>query len=314
MPKLKRTPPSTPQIEVQRCHSNPNIPETANEPEFINFTKRMKRPRSESTPSSELSEFKEEIREMLAKWNGNQESTLKKIMSKITAELSEIKAQNEEIKRIKAEIEESASLMSIKYEEMKSRMVKLETERSEQHLYINQLEKKIQDVQECQRSSTIELRNIPIKKEETYEDLIKIISDTGNALNIQVEQAEVRDVYRMQSKQGPTNQIIFELCSVTKKHKMLQAARQFNKGKSNGLKLNSALIGLPGESAPVYISDRLPFSSRQLFHQARKFAKSHNFSFCWISYGKIFLRKKEGDKPVRIISEKTLTELLEKQS
>lgn len=118
------TPPYNPTIEVQRASSNPNITGTLTEPEFVNITKRSKRPRSESSPTNELGDFKEEIREMLTKWNADQKATLKNFMSKITTELAELKLQNEKLRNIRSEIEASASLMNENYEEMKSQLVK----------------------------------------------------------------------------------------------------------------------------------------------------------------------------------------------
>lgn len=313
MPQLNRTPPSTPQCEVQRSSSNPNICEMSPDPEFVNITKRStKRPRSDSSPSNELGDFKNEIRSMLTKWNSDQEATLKNFMSRITLELAELKAQNENLQRVKTEIEESASLMNVKYEEIRSRLVKLENERSEQHTYITKLEKKIQDAQEIQRSAVFELRNIPLKEKEDSDDLIKLVTATSKFLQVQIEPAQIRDVYRTQAKQGPSKQVVVELHSVTQKNKLLKAARDFNKGKPNAKKLSSELIGLTGECVPVYISDRLPPSIRQLFYEARKFASANDFNFCWTSNGKIFLKKREGEKSVRIVSEKTFLDLLQK--
>lgn len=309
MPKLNRTPPSTPIIESQRASSSPNITVTSMDAEFVNLTQRSKRPRSETSPSNELSDFKEEIRAMLTKWNSDQETNLKNFTAKITMELAELKLQNEKLQTIRSEIEESAGLMNVKYEEIKTRMTKLECERSDQRKHIDSLERQIQDMQENSRSAVIELRNVPSKKQENGNDLVNMVVDVCKPLQVTVEPSQIRDIYRVQGKQGPTKQIVAEFHSVTIKNNILQAARDFNKGKINKEKINSGHIGFVGECVPIYIADRLPARSRQLFYEARKFAKSKEFQYCWSANGKIFLRKKEGDKSIRIHSEKCFLDL-----
>lgn len=312
---LRRTPPTTPQTAVQHSTSSPNVNITATDPvtDFVNTSKRStKRLCSESSPKNDLSEFKEEIRALLTKWNREQETTLKNFMSKITLDLADLKSQHENLQRVKADIEESANLMNFQYEEIRSRIISLEKERSEQCTYINKLECKIQDLQAYQRSAFIELRNIPIKEKEVANDLVKLITNAGKLLQVQIEPAQIRDVYRTQSKQGLSKQVVAELHSITQKNQLLQAARDFNKGKPRSQKLNSELLGVPGECVPIYISDRLPLSLRQLFYETRKFASANDFNYCWTSNGKIFLKKREGDKPIRIISNKNFLELLQK--
>lgn len=247
---------------------------------------------------------------MLTKWNQDQEATFKKFMGKITLELAELKKQYESLQKVKSEIEESASLINTKYEEIRTRMIKLESERYQQQSYISSVEKKIQEVQESQRSAVFELRNLPLKENENNDDLIKLVTDTDKTLQVPINPTQIRDIYRIQSKKGPQKQVVVELLSVTQKNNLLQAARNYNKGKPKAQKLSTELIGLKGECVPIYISDRLSPSLRQLFYEARKFASTNDYNFCWASYGKIYLKKREGHKAIRVISDKTFQELL----
>ncbi|KAJ8716536.1 hypothetical protein PYW07_003163 [Mythimna separata] len=194
MPKLKRTPPpsqSTSTTQVQRASSIPNFATPPNESEFINIQQRSKRTCSElspagpSSPTSELDDFKEEIRSMLNKWNKNQESALQNFMSKITQELTELRAQNEELQNIRTDIEESARLINANYEDIRTRMGRLESERSEQRKHIDQLEKQIQDMHANHRSAVIELRNIAPKDKENEGDLADIVLGVCGSLAVQ---------------------------------------------------------------------------------------------------------------------------------
>lgn len=310
MPKVNRTPPSTPTIELLRVSSNSSIVASPSECEFINTQKRSTRPCVDFSPNSELEEFKEEIRAMLTKWNTNQETILQNFMSKITMELVELKAQNDELQNIKTEIEDSAKLMNAKYEEIRTSVGRLEGERSEQRKYIDHLEKQIKDFQENHRPAVIELRNISPKPNENASDLTEIVVGVCRSLEVQVKPEEIRDIYRVQNSQGPSKQIIAEFQSVTLKNAILRAVRDFNKGKPPSEKLNSEHSGLTGERTPIYIADRLPAAARKLFFDARKFAKSNGCQYCWTANGKIFIRKKEGEKPVLILSESSFQNIL----
>lgn len=310
MPRVNRTPPSTPAIEVQRASSNPNISTSPTDSEFVNILQRSKRPRSETSPTNEFHEFKEEIRAMLSKWNANQETILQNFMSKITLELSELKTQYEQLQKDKLEIEVSAQLMSGKFEEIRTQMNKLENERAEQNNYIVQLENQINDAQENHRSSTIELRNVVTKENENTTDLSKIVLDICNLLKVQIKLEDIRDIYRVRNNKNSLKPIIVEFQSVMTKNNILQAVRNFNKGKRITEKLNSGCFGWTGEKVPIYIAERLLASQRKLFYMARKFANANSFQFCWVSNGKIFLRKKEGDKPVFIKTEKCFQNIM----
>lgn len=166
-------------------------------------------------------------------------------------------------------------------------------------------------MQENRRSAVIELRNVPSKEKENNNDLIEIVSNVCKSLQVNLEPTQIRDIYRVQNRQGPSKQVVAELHSVMIKNNILQAVRDFNKGKPTTEKLNTGHIGLRGESVPIYITDRLPASSRQLFYEARKFAKTNEFQYCWSSGGKIFLRKKEGEKSIRIYSDKCFHTILD---
>ncbi|KAJ8714448.1 hypothetical protein PYW07_002673 [Mythimna separata] len=257
MPKLKRTPPpsqSTSTTQVQRASSIPNFATPPNESEFINIQQRSKRTCSElspagpSSPTSELDDFKEEIRSMLNKWNKNQESALQNFMSKITQELTELRAQNEELQNIRTDIEESARLINANYEDIRTRMGRLESERSEQRKHIDQLEKQIQDMHANHRSAVIELRNIAPKDKENEGDLADIVLGVCGSLAVQ---EQVNRGYQLLKRKAEAlryrgRQVASELASTQailghtlREAYITLAAVKFTNGESNALVLEN---------------------------------------------------------------------------
>ncbi|KAJ8704308.1 hypothetical protein PYW08_013032 [Mythimna loreyi] len=86
----------------------------------------------------------------------------------------------------------------------------------------------------------------------------------------------------------------------------VELLRLYNKGRGKDDKLNTSVMGMPGDRRPVYIAEHLPPSTKKLFYLAREFANKNAYKFCWISNGNIFLRKVEGDKHILVSPEKSL--------
>lgn len=164
------------------------------------------------------------------------------------------------------------------------------------------------DIQCLSRPASVEIKNIPSNEKETHTDLMNVVQNIGKAAKFNIQQSEVRDVYRIPGKQTPKS-IFVEFNSVHTKQELLTSIRSFNKDKKIPEKLNTTHISISGTSEPVYVGEYLPPSVRKLFFLARQFAKEHKYRFCWITNGRILLRKEIGDKHIQIISEETLSNL-----
>lgn len=322
----RHTPPNTPNNMISQTHSEPDISSVGatSEHENINIAARHKRARMENSPGSELRDFKlelkEEIKQMLLSWKNDQETSFTKIitdqnviLSKLVAEISDLKLQNTQIQKTNLEIEKSMSFISQQYEEMKDYIITLQKERKDQKEYIENLESKVRDLQLASRSSSVEVRNIPPKENETMIDLTNVISKLGAALDLPIPSSTIRDIHRLPGKPGMNRSIIAEFTSVDMKNSLLATARRYNLRHEKECKLNTELIGLPGERRPVYIAEHLPPTAKKLFYLAREFAKQQGYQFCWSSSGNIFLRKEHGAKHILVKSEKHLLELRQQQ-
>lgn len=239
------------------------------------------------------------------------------ILTKLSADIDEIKTQNAqmqltnaEIRKANEEIVTSMGFLNNKFEDLKKEVEELRKERLELGQYIGTLEKKVQDLQRMTRSAGIEIRNLPQPSNESTTGLAKTVCNIGEAVGLHISESELRDVYRLPGKSPATSTsprpIIVEFTTVQKKQTLISAVRSYNKDKGKDDKMNTSIIGISGPRHPVYIADHLPLSTKKLFYQAREFAKTNGYKFCWISNENIFLRKLEGDKQILIHSEKSL--------
>ncbi|KOB65182.1 Zinc finger DNA binding protein [Operophtera brumata] len=83
--------------------------------------------------------------------------------------------------------------------------------------------------------------------------------------------------------------------------------RKFNKDSS---KFTTEHLHLSGPATPIFISENLTSKMKRLFYLAREAAKAKDYKFCWVSHGKIFVRRRENGPLVRFLSEADLEKLV----
>lgn len=239
----------------------------------------------------------EEIRELLMKTSEKTEAKF----SKLQTAMSEIIAQNSEIK-------DSIAFMSNQYDELAGRVASIEKGRKDEQLYICHLEQKVETLERSLCSTKFELKNVPWKDNESKEDLCEIVTKSAQALDVPLLKQEIKDVFRTKSKKGTSAPIIVDLVSAVKREKLLKNVRIFN-SKNNTNKLNTSHLGLNGPKTPIYVAESLTPTAQRVFYLARKFAKDHEYKYCWTSFGKVYLRLEEGKPYVAINSESDLSKL-----
>lgn len=301
MSNILRTPPAS---NLQHTSSDSDVSKIASNfttPTFV--SQRNKRCR-QSSDDDALPSFRDEFKSMFEEWQKSQDTKL----SKLIAEVIEIKEQNKDIKRSNEEIEKSMIMINGLYENMKKKVEGLEAERKQNQLQIAQLEMKIDDMQRSSKASSIEIRNIPLpEKPESKADLCEIVQNTGKALQVSVDKAAIRDVFRLNGRAGKGT-IIAEFTSVITKNDVINACKTYNK-QHPAQRLNSAALGFKSPPTPIYVSEALTSKGRRLFFLARDLAKSHDYKFCWTSNGKVFLRKTPDSSHIEIKDENQLISL-----
>lgn len=99
---------------------------------------------------------------------------------------------------------------------------KIKLEKDENQLYINELEDNIEDLQRKLRSKSIEVRNIPFHKGENLTNMIRTIYQV---LSLPFDEHDIKDVYRLPSKDIATKPLILEMDSTNSKAVLLGAIK-----------------------------------------------------------------------------------------
>lgn len=232
-----------------------------------------------------LNAFMAEIRQMFLTFRAEQEKQYDKLFSTVE------------------DIRSTVDFMAEKCETLQTRLEQLEAARLGDIQYTRSLEDRIDNLERNARSTCLEVRNVPPLATENKLTLLNTFLETTKVLKVPLQQNDIKDIFRISTKSKLNKTIIVELASVIQKDRVISMFRQYNKHPS---RLTTEHLHLKGPVVPIYISENLTSKMKKLFYLAREFAKQNDYKFCWVSHGKIFLRKRENGPLVRVASEADL--------
>ncbi|KAL0809161.1 hypothetical protein ABMA28_011394 [Loxostege sticticalis] len=210
------------------------------------------------------------------------DSRLSSFMSKMR-----IKMQN-------CEIQHSVEFLSHNLDSLKEQVQTLEKEQNKNTQYIQNWKKKLRN-----------LRVVPDQL-ESKTLLLETVTKTLNTIQLSVQSHEIRDVFRITSKDPGNRPIIVDFTSVLMRDRVIEGYKKYNK---NNSRLTTESLRITGPVKPIFISENLTSKMKRLFFLTRDFAKVNEFKYCWVSHGKIFLRKSDGLSLCPIRSESDLNKL-----
>ena len=242
----------------------------------------------------------------LSSWKQDTE----KILSNIQVSMNEIKQQNSDLLASNAEIEKSIDFLSLKYDDLHNQLNSFQDKTKENVVRITRIEEYTEELDRNSRSSSLEIRNIPIQQSHSQPDLIRLITPIFKAILVDVLHSDIYDIRCLPTK-SDNKIILITFNSVILKNNILRAYKEYNK-KNSSNKLNTAIIRSEKPRQMIYIAENLTPRARKLFFLAREFAKEENFKHCWTAQGKVLLRKEDNARYFVIATESQLHELRSK--
>lgn len=302
-----KTPPKTPpnqhpsrsETDLQKLQVDENL--------HGNITKRAKRRcLSEEVMQDDMEIFKNEIKKMISEMIITQNSRLDKLESHII----EIKNHYTEIKATNIELEKSMTTMSDQLLSLELKITGLEKERSTMASKLSTLEEKVESFDRNLIKTSVELRNVPKRIDETKSMLYDMILHLSHHLGTATEPITIRDVIRQPSKkENTTSSVTVEFSNTLMKTKFLTAVKEFNKQNPKD-KVNSTHLNIAtAQVTPIYITEQLTSNTKRLFYLTRNYAKSHGYTYCWTSNGRVLLKKNSESHSIVIKNEQYLQQL-----
>lgn len=305
---MKRTPTKPVNRSPLRQHfgSDPTLnldTDNADSDGPANVTRRVKR-KIDPLPSSLRPENSnpnlEEIKSLILESNRQQDAKF----NSLNAAMTSVMSQN-------AEIHKSIEFMSQKYDDLLSKMNTLQHENNEYKSRITTLESKLEHLERNSKAScveNVEIRNVPKSETEKKDTLLNLVKNVGSALQENIQDSDIRDIYRIKTKESTVGSIVVEFTTIGKKDNLIKACRTYNKNYKDQ-PFSTAQINYSGPCKPIYIAESLTKKAQHLHYLARQFKRTHKYHGCWTSYGKIYLRKEERSPAILIDSEADLKKL-----
>lgn len=281
IPNLKVT-----QLSSEMSHHDTDC---STEPRSSNPKQSIRKRKRSHTAEGMIASFTTDMRKMFEDFKNEQDMKYDKLCATVE------------------ELRSPIDFLANRFDLLQTKVTQLDKDRQENLEYIKSLEEKVDSFERYHRSTCIELRNIPVQQGETKANLVSAVEKIGKTLKIEIPPNQIRDVYRIKTRNPAVKTIILDLNSVLLKEQIINMNRNFHKG---GSKLTTEHLKITGAAVPIFISENLSPKMKKLFFQAREFAKANNYRYCWVSHGKIFLRKSDNGPLIRIMQETDLSNLL----
>lgn len=283
---LKRTPPqSSAEPPGEHYHSEPNL----NSPPTKRNPLRSKRKHEKEDSEDNIRSLKSDMRS----WFTSLSLEFDQRFNSLQTAIIEVKEQN-------TDVQASINFMSEKYDVLLNKMKSLEEDKKKDRELIEHLEFKIELLERKSRSAGIEIRNLPTSQAETKTEMCNMVKHLATTVQLELHEAEIKDIYRVNSAKQTMKPLIVEFGSVLKKEKLLMATKQFNRGRPREEKLNTEHLKVVGAKQPIFVSETLTFKAQSLFHHTRAFANENSYAYCWTSKGIVYIRKSENLRALRI--------------
>lgn len=268
-------------------------------PDFVST--RNKRPRNAEVSAEQFTTFKNEMKDLITQLITEQ----KKDFSSISNNLKELKESN-------TNIVNSISFLTSQNSEFQTKISTLEEQSRKDRDYIYILEEKIEDLSRSSRKSCVEIKNVPIKPQESRLDLINMTLNISRTIQLDIKDQDISDIFRLRNRKEPgkNSTVVVELRSPIQKSDFLKKAKEFNVRSKT--RLQAKHLGFTAnEDQPIFVSEQLTPKAARLFFLARDLAKSKHYKYCWTSFGRVFVRKDDQSKTTQIQNEAQVQHLMQ---
>lgn len=221
-----------------------------------------------------------------------------------------IKDQLEEyLSQYKKEITDlkaSMQFMSDKFEEQSRAYIELVktnkaliTQNNSNLERLESLDCRVSELEQKEKQNNIVVSGIPRQPNKTVKE---IAGQLFQGMGLQVQEEEIEDCYLINTESERKPLVVKFRNHETKK-------RVFRKRKEiRSIKTNDC--GFEGPSTTIYVNDELTKYNMMLFSKMREFKRTANFKYAYATNGRLYLKRADDSRPIRIGSTKDLEKLL----
>lgn len=141
------------------------------------------------------------------------------------------------------------------------------------------------------KNQNIEIKGIPIVQNE---DCLAIVRKIGDLVGCEINESDLDGCHRLrQTKSNNPPSIVARFVRKTMKREVMK------KRKEKGSVFTSEL-GIPGDNHQIFLNDHLTAYNRKLLAKAIEGKKQGKLDAAWTSFGKVFVKKSQKDRPTQV--------------
>lgn len=234
-------------------------------------------------------------------------------LDKIMTQLSPLTTLVEDVKSIKSDIASLKNSLEYAHERLEnfsSTVQALETKVATAEKLtgeipvlqaeIARLNSELHERDQWARANNVEIRGIPLLKNE---NLYEIAQKIGNIGNMNIRKEEINYISRIPTRiPNVEKPIIISFNNRYTKEEFIARSRKSKQ-------LNLSNLGFSKDAA-FYVNDHLTLYNKNLLGKARSLAKENNFQFIWVKHCKIMARKSITSPVFFIKKEKDLAKII----
>lgn len=150
------------------------------------------------------------------------------------------------------------------------------------------------------RQNNVEIKGVPIKKDE---NLFSIIEALSKKVNFLFPKSRINYIYRIPLYNSKDKAIIVSFLNRYVKEEFVAAARIAKN-------ISAADIGFKDASNRVYVNDHLNADFKTLLSRTKSIASGKSYSYVWVKFGKIHVRKNDSSHVLVISTENDLNKIV----
>lgn len=286
----------------EKSNSVPDVTALKSDSSIMTRNKR-RRPNDINTSMLEdiTKELKDEMKELFSRFALTQSEQINSVLTTL-----------KDIQQTSNNVQSTITFLCEENSELKLKIEQLERQAKKDKENITILENEIEENRRGDRKVNIEIKNVPLKSEETKKDILERVLKLSETLNMKLDRSDVRDIIKVNKNKKEKSSIIVEFTNTFVKTDILKAAKTFN-SKNSSNKLRAVHMGIKSNpDCPIYISENLTSKSARLYFLARDLKNLKNYKYCWTRYGKVYLRLDDNSPIISIISEAQIHQMANK--
>lgn len=227
----------------------------------------------------------------------------------VSSELKSVKEEMTDMKNSMDYMNSKFESLLMEHKQTKEAMAELQAENSALKANSQDLNARVNVIEQNARAMNVEIQCVPEKKNE---NLLQIVTQLGSVFECNIKKKDITQCSRI-AKINPASarpkSIVVQFSSKKIRDEFLAASINFNRKKSKQDKLNTSHLGLPGGKTSIFVVDHLSPVNKALHAAARSIGKEKGFKYVWVRNGRVFMRRTDDSDYVLVRDMDTLNRI-----